>query len=102
MDDYETANMIDNVRSGNYETIGVEIRLGAKGETLDGNTIIPAGTGNLCLNDNSGTCLGDDGDGITRYEFMSTTGHLVSQSIETTIDGLLSVNLQFKDYYNKD
>ena len=102
MDDYETANMIDNIRSGNYRTIGVEIRLGAKAETLDGNTIIPVGTGLLCLTDNSGSCLGDDGDGITRYEFMSTTGHLVSESIESSVDGLLSVNLQFKDYYNKD
>jgi hypothetical protein len=99
---YETANMIDNIRSGSYQTIGVEIRLGDKAETLDGNTIIPVGTGKLCLTDNSGSCLGDDGDGITRYEFMSTTGHLVSESIESTVDGLLSVNLQFKDYYNKD
>ena len=33
MDDYETANMIDNIRSGNYQTLGVEIRLGAKAES---------------------------------------------------------------------
>jgi hypothetical protein len=46
--------------------------------------------------------LGDDGDGITRYKFLSTTGHLVSESIESAVDGVLSVNLQFKDYYNKD
>tara|TARA_Y100000356_G_scaffold68904_1_gene56594 strand:- start:373 stop:1320 length:948 start_codon:yes stop_codon:yes gene_type:complete len=102
MDDYETANMIDNIRSGNYQTLGVEIIVGDKEETLDGNTIIPAGTGELCLVDHAGECLGDDGEGITRYKFLSTTGHLVSESIESSIDGVLSVNLEFKDYYNKD
>jgi hypothetical protein len=106
MDDYNTANMIDNIRSGNYQTLGVEIRLGSKEETLDGNAtsgpnIGPASV-NLCLEDNAGACLGDDGDGITRYEFLSTTGHLVSESIESSVDGVLSVNLEFKDYYNKD
>ena len=99
MDDYETANMIDNIRSGNYQTIGVEIRLGRKEDTLDGHTVVGS---KLCLQDNNGECLGDDGDGITRYEFLSTTGHLVSESIESSVDGVLSVNLEFKDYYNKD
>ena len=99
MDDYETANMIDNIRSGNYQTLGVEIRLGAKEETLDGHAVVGD---KLCLQDNNGDCLGDDGDGITRYEFLSTTGHLVSESIESSVDGVLSVNLEFKDYYNKD
>jgi hypothetical protein len=105
MDDFATANMIDNIRSGIYETIGVEIRLGKKADTLDADVVKPLGsepTGMLCLQDDTGECLGDDGDGITRYEFLSTTGHLVSESIETSIDGVLSVNLQFKDYYNKD
>jgi hypothetical protein len=102
MDDYATANMIDNIRSGNYQTLGVEIIVGDREETIDGNVITPAETGNLCLNDNSGNCLGDDGDGITRYKFLSTTGHLVSESIESSVDGVLSVNLEFKDYYNKD
>tara|TARA_R100000458_G_C8233997_1_gene214872 strand:- start:116 stop:1063 length:948 start_codon:yes stop_codon:yes gene_type:complete len=102
IDDYDTANIIDNVRSGNYQTIGIEILVGAKEDTLDGHTVIPAGTGKLCLVDNAGECLGDDGDGITRYKFLSTTGHLVSESIESAVDGVLSVNLQFKDYYNKD
>jgi hypothetical protein len=106
MDDYDTANMIDNIRSGHYETIGVEIRLGNREETLDGNTtsgpnIVPASV-DLCLQDDTGECLGDDGDGITRYEFLSTTGHLVSESISSAVDGVLSVNLEFKDYYNKD
>ena len=99
MDDYETANMIDNIRSGNYQTLGVEIRLGAKEDTLDGHAVVGD---TLCLQDNNGDCLGDDGDGITRYEFLSTTGHLVSESIESSVDGVLSVNLEFKDYYNKD
>ena len=99
MDDYETANMIDNIRSGNYQTLGVEIRLGAKEDTLDGHAVVGD---TLCLQDNNGECLGDDGDGITRYEFLSTTGHLVSESIESSVDGVLSVNLEFKDYYNKD
>ena len=99
MDDYETANMIDNIRSGNYQTLGVEIRLGAKAETLDGHAVVGD---KLCLQDNNGDCLGDDGDGVTRYEFLSTTGHLVSESIESSVDGVLSVNLEFKDYYNKD
>ena len=95
IDDYETANMIDNVRSGIYQTIGVEIRLGRKADTLDDNN-------DLCLQDDNGDCLGDDGQGITRYEFLSTTGHLISESIESSIDGVLRVNLEFKDYYNKD
>ena len=99
MDDYQTANMIDNIRSGNYQTLGVEIRLGAKEDTLDGHAVVGD---TLCLQDNNGNCLGDDGDGITRYEFLSTTGHLVSESIESSVDGVLSVNLEFKDYYNKD
>ena len=99
MDDYQAANMIDNIRSGNYQTIGVEIRLGAKEDTLDGHAVVGD---TLCLQDNNGECLGDDGDGITRYEFLSTTGHLVSESIESSVDGVLSVNLEFKDYYNKD
>jgi len=99
MDDYETANMIDNIRSGNYQTLGVEIRLGAKEDTLDGHAVVGD---TLCLQDNNGDCLGDDGNGITRYEFLSTTGHLVSESIESSVDGVLSVNLEFKDYYNKD
>lgn len=99
MDDYETANMIDNIRSGNYQTLGVEIRLGAREDTLDGHAVVGD---TLCLQDNNGECLGDDGDGITRYEFLSTTGHLVSESIESSVDGVLSVNLEFKDYYNKD
>lgn len=95
VDDYEIANMIDHIRSGIYETVGVEIRLGRKQDTLNDNN-------DECLKDNDGNCLGDDGDGITRYEFLSTTGHLVSESIESSIDGVLRVNLQFKDYYNKD
>ena len=99
MDDYQTANMIDNIRSGIYHTIGVEIRLGRKEETLDGHAVVGD---TLCLQDNNGNCLGDDGDGITRYEFLSTTGHLVSESISSSVDGVLSVNLEFKDYYNKD
>ena len=99
MDDYDTANMIDNIRSGNYQTIGVEIRLGDKQETLDGHAVVGD---KLCLQDNNGECLGDDGEGITRYEFLSTTGHLVSESISSSVDGVLSVNLEFKDYYNKD
>lgn len=95
IDDYDTANMIDNVRSGIYHTIGVEIRLGRKADTLDDHT-------DECLKDHNDECLGDDGDGVTRYEFLSTTGHLVSESIESSIDGVLRVNLEFKDYYNKD
>ena len=95
VDDYEIANMIDHIRSGIYETVGVEIRLGRKQDTLNDNN-------DECLKDNDGNCLGDDGDGITRYEFLSTTGHLVSESIESSTDGVLRVNLQFKDYYNKD
>ena len=43
-----------------------------------------------------------DRDWETRYEFLSTTGHLVSESISSSVDGVLSVNLEFKDYYNKD
>jgi len=95
IDDYETANMIDNVRSGIYQSIGVEIRVGKKADTLDDDT-------DECLKDHNDECLWDDGEGVTRYEFFSTTGHLVSENIESSIDGVLRVNLQFKDYYNKD
>jgi hypothetical protein len=38
----------------------------------------------------------------TVYKFHSVTGQLVSQSVKTSIDGTLSVDLEFKDYLNRD
>ena len=38
----------------------------------------------------------------TLYSFRSVTGQLVSQSVDTSIDGVLSVNLEFVDFLNKE
>ena len=38
----------------------------------------------------------------TLYNFRSVTGQLVSENINTSIDGVLSVNLGFVDFLNKE
>ena len=95
VDDFETANIMDTIRSGHYETIELNINQSMIG-------IQP-------LKDNAGEALEDSvpadllDNGIrTLYSFRSVTGQLVSQSVDTSIDGVLSVNLEFVDFLNKE
>ena len=102
VDDFETANIMDTIRSGHYETIDVKVDQHYKGsQDLDGNRVIPATTGTLFLADSFGNSLKDNGT-TTMYNFHSITGQLVSESIDTSTDGVLSVNLEFKDYLNRN
>jgi hypothetical protein len=98
VDDFETANIMDTIRSGHYETIELKINQAYKGiQPLNGETVVG---GTLALLDDASEQLEDNGY-QTMYEFRSVTGQLVSESINTSIDGTLSVNLEFKDYLNR-
>lgn len=91
IDDYETANMIDNTRSGVYKRISSYIRTPAR--ATDG------------LQDENLGFLQDENDNIlqgldyaTAYQFAPLSGNLISESIRTSIDNLLTVNLEFRNY----
>ncbi len=102
VDDFETANIMDTIRSGHYETINVKVDQHYKGsQDLDGNRVIPATTGTPFLADSFGNSLKDNGT-TTMYDFHSITGQLVSERISTATDGVLSVDLEFKDYLNRN
>jgi len=93
---------MDTIRSGHYEAIDVRIDQAYRSpQPLLGNRVIPASTGTLFLADSFGGALMDNGI-ITMYDFNSITGQLVSESIDTSTDGVLSVNLEFKDYLNRN
>ena len=104
VDDFETANIMDTIRSGHYEEISLTMYQSPMGEAyvgpLDGNLQIPTSTGTVFLADNLGNPLQDNGY-RTVYEFSSVTGQLVSENISTSVDGTLSVSLEFKDYLNR-
>ena len=104
IDDFETANIMDTIRSGHYEEISLTMYQSPMGEAyvgpLDGNLQIPTSTGTVFLADNLGNALQDNGY-RTVYEFSSVTGQLVSENISTSVDGTLSVSLEFKDYLNR-
>jgi hypothetical protein len=95
VDDFETANIMDTIRSGNYKTIELKIQKAYEG---------PA----ALLDNSAAELLDDDSDPlkdngyVTMYKFRSVTGHLVSEKIETAVDGSLSVNLTFKDYLQRN
>ena len=97
VDDFETANIMDTIRSGHYEAIDLKIHrsegLGYPGILKD-QVLDP-------LKDDSSNNLNDNGY-RTLYQFRSVTGQLVSENIETSIDGVLSVNLEFVDFLNKE
>jgi hypothetical protein len=95
VDDFETANIMDTIRSGHYETIQLKINKSLAG-------LLP-------LLDNVGGSLQDsvpedllDNGRRTLYNFRSVTGQLISENISTSIDGVLSVNLEFVDFLNKE
>ena len=94
IDDYETANLMDNTRSGIYKQINGKIEMPT--EEING------------LNDHSGIIgelLRDDNDEViqdagfrTAFNFVGFSGNLVSESVNTSVDGLLAINLEFKNY----
>jgi hypothetical protein len=95
VDDFETANIMDTIRSGHYETIQLKINKSTNGIQS--------------LKDNVGDALKDhvpedllDNGRRTLYNFRSVTGQLISENISTSIDGVLSVNLEFVDFLNKE
>ena len=86
VDDFETANIMDTIRSGHYETIDVRIDQAYRSpQNLLGNRLIPTTTGTVFLADSFGNALEDNGI-ITMYDFNSITGQLVSESIDTATD----------------
>lgn len=71
VDDYDTANMIDNTRSGVYQEIGIRIK-NAQNYWDNSNTLI--------------------------YNFPAQQSNLIAESIDTSVDESLAVSLSFKDY----
>ena len=99
VDDYETANIMDTIRSGHHETISLTMyQSQLTSQDLYGPHEIG---GTTSLEDDSSEALEDKGY-KTVYRFNSVTGQLVSQSVKTSIDGTLSVDLEFKDYLNRN
>jgi len=91
IDDFDTANMIDNTRSGVYKRISSYIR--TPNRATDG---LQDEVDDFLLDHN-----GDILQGLeyaTAYQFAPLSGNLISESIKTSIDGLLVVNLEFKNY----
>jgi len=99
VDDYETANIMDTIRSGHHETISLTMYQSAlTNESLSGPNEVG---GTTSLEDDDSLALEDNGY-RTVYRFNSVTGQLVSQSVKTSIDGTLSVDLEFKDFLNRN
>jgi len=95
IDDYYTANMIDNVRSGVYKSLSVNIRCPIEEGTLDGLLDHDS----EFIRDHNNAIIQDDGRGITAYDGnIPASGNLVSESITTSIDGLLAIDLQLKNF----
>jgi hypothetical protein len=95
IDDYYTANMIDNVRSGVYKSLGVNIKCPLKEGTLDGLL----DHNSEFIRDHNNQIIQDDGLGITAYNGnIPASGNLLSESITTSVDGLLAIDLQFRNF----
>lgn len=91
IDDYYTANLIDNTRSGVYKRIDTSLRAP--------NLAV------IALQDHNDAFLLDQNDNplegqpyVTAYEFQGISGNLIAEDIQTQIDGLLTATLQFKNY----
>lgn len=93
IDDLNVANMIDNITSGNYE----RIRLGIK-ESLRQSLFLYDHNGET-IDDHNDDPLQDNGS-RTLFEFSSITGKMISQRVTSSSNGVLTVQLGFKDYYN--
>jgi len=99
VDDYETANIMDTIRSGHHETISLTMyQSQLSSQALYGPNEVG---GTTSLEDDDSLPLEDNGY-KTVYRFNSVTGQLVSQSVKTSIDGTLSVDLEFKDFLNRN
>ena len=92
IDDYETANMIDNIRSGVYKKFSLGINL------IDREVIGLQDHNSANLKDHDDNVI-EGSESSTVYDFLSVSGNLISESVSTSVDGLLTVNLQFKNYY---
>ena len=92
IDDYQTANMMDNLRSGVYKNIGINIRDAKRtvSSLLDHNE--------ESLLDHNDEPLQDAGI-VSIYDFEVVSGNLLSESVKTSVDGNLSISLNFKNYY---
>ena len=95
VDDLDTAQLVDNLISGNYQVFNFRIRESLRGskEIEDHNF--------ASVDDHNDLPLQDAGS-RTLYNFNSVTGKLVSQSINTSVDGVLNVSLGFVDYLNRN
>ena len=79
VDDYETANIMDTIRSGHHEHISLTMYQSSLSvENLYGPNEVG---GTINLEDDSSEPLEDNGY-KTVYKFKSVTGQLVSQNIE--------------------
>lgn len=95
VDDYDTANMMDNLRSGVYEGgLSVIIRCPNGGPILDHNSV--------ALRDHNNDVIEDHGVGIDIYTGPTTSGNLLSESINISTEGVLTVNLQFRNFLEYD
>ena len=85
VDDYYTANMMDNLRSEVFIRggLGVIIRCPNSGALQDHNDE---------LLDDHGENIEDDGRGVAMYTSPVISGNLISESIDTSVDNLLTVN----------
>jgi len=91
VDDYYTANMMDNLRSGVYQGgLGVIVRCPNGGALQDHDDEF--------LLDNNSENIEDDGRGVAIYRSPVISGNLISESIDTSVDNLLTVNLQFRNF----
>ena len=94
VDDYYTANLMDNTRSGIYKRIDGFIKFPE--DNVNGLRDHSGPEGEL-IRDHDNEIIEDAGF-KTVFEFVSISGNLVSESVNTSIDGLLTVNLEFKNY----
>jgi hypothetical protein len=105
VDDFETANIMDTIRSGHYESISLNIESATREvESLEAVNSPSVGGSIYLEGKNAAGAVGflEDNGVRTMYNFNSVTGQLVSENISTAVDGSLSVALEFKDYLQRD
>lgn len=91
VDDFHTANMMDNTRSGVYRDLDLYIRqVDRSNEGLRDET-------EAFLRDDNNEILEDAGR-VTVFSFDPISGNLISESVTTSIDGVLTVALGFQNY----
>lgn len=92
IDDYKTANLMDNLISGIYKNIGISIKEASK-KILS----IKDHNDEYILDHNDQKI--EDGDFVSLYNFDLQSGNLLSESVKSNIDQSLSLSLVFKNYY---